>query len=77
MSLSVSNLFITKPLFHHIVCFVFTLDPTAVKSDGIKNISLKFSQNYPNPFNPTTKIRYSIPSVETHRSASQQMVLTK
>jgi hypothetical protein len=75
MSLAVSNLFITKPLFHHRVCFVFTLDPTAVKSDGIKNISLKFSRNYPNPFNPTTKIRYSIPSVEMHSGASLQNVL--
>ncbi len=34
-------------------------------------------QNYPNPFNPTTKIRYSIPSVETHSGASQQNVLLK
>ncbi|NCS88171.1 MAG: T9SS type A sorting domain-containing protein, partial [Ignavibacteria bacterium] len=34
-------------------------------------------QNYPNPFNPTTKIRYSIPSVETHRHASQQNILLK
>lgn len=31
----------------------------------------KFSlyQNYPNPFNPTTKINFSIPSVETTRQA--------
>ncbi|PJB00282.1 MAG: hypothetical protein CO127_08830, partial [Ignavibacteria bacterium CG_4_9_14_3_um_filter_36_18] len=28
-------------------------------------------------FNPTTKIRYSIPSVETHRHASQQNILLK
>jgi len=27
-------------------------------------------QNYPNPFNPSTKIKYTIPSVETHRDAS-------
>ena len=38
----------------------------------------KFSleQNYPNPFNPSTKIKYSIPSVETHRDASLQVKLT-
>jgi len=33
-------------------------------------------QNYPNPFNPTTKIRYNIPSVDTHRDASPQVKLT-
>ena len=32
-------------------------------------------QNYPNPFNPTTKIRYSIPSVKTHRDASLRVTL--
>jgi hypothetical protein len=32
-------------------------------------------QNYPNPFNPTTKIKYSIPSVETYRDASLQVTL--
>ncbi len=34
-------------------------------NDYPTNYSL--SQNYPNPFNPTTKIKYSIPSVETRR----------
>jgi photosystem II stability/assembly factor-like uncharacterized protein len=33
------------------------------------------AQNYPNPFNPSTKIKYSIPSVETHRDASLQVKL--
>ncbi len=27
-------------------------------------------QNYPNPFNPSTKIKFTIPAVETHRDAS-------
>jgi hypothetical protein len=31
------------------------------------------SQNYPNPFNPTTKIKYSIPSVGTQRTVSIQL----
>ena len=39
---------------------------TSVKSSSsslFDNFSL--DQNYPNPFNPTTKIKYSIPHVET------------
>jgi hypothetical protein len=34
-------------------------------------------QNYPNPFNPTTKIKYTIPSVETRHASSLQMVTLK
>jgi len=33
------------------------------------------SQNYPNPFNPATKIKFTIPSVETHRDASLLVTL--
>jgi len=32
-------------------------------------------QNYPNPFNPSTRIRFSVPAVETHRDASLQVTL--
>ena len=32
-------------------------------------------QNYPNPFNPTTKIKYSIPSVEPGHALSLQVSL--
>jgi hypothetical protein len=37
--------------------------------DDEDNLPVEFylSQNYPNPFNPTTKIKYSIPVVETTR----------
>jgi hypothetical protein len=39
----------------------------------------KFSleQNYPNPFNPATKIKFTIPAVETRHASSQQMVTLK
>ena len=33
----------------------------------------KLYQNYPNPFNPITKIRYSIPFVETRHAPSVQL----
>ncbi len=41
------------------------------KTNAIINYLL--SQNYPNPFNPTTKIKYTIPFVETHRYASVKL----
>jgi hypothetical protein len=41
-----------------------------------KSLPTEFSlyQNYPNPFNPETKIKYSIPVVETRRGESLQLV---
>ena len=34
-------------------------------------------QNYPNPFNPNTKIKFTIPNVETRHASSLQMVTLK
>jgi hypothetical protein len=36
-------------------------------------LSYELSQNYPNPFNPSTKIKYSIPSVGTQYTVSVQI----
>jgi hypothetical protein len=41
--------------------------------EGPRDFSL--SQNYPNPFNPSTKIKYTIPYVETHSDASLLVTL--
>jgi hypothetical protein len=37
----------------------------------------KLEQNYPNPFNPATKIRFTIPNVETRHASSLQTVSLK
>ena len=35
--------------------------------------SFRLEQNYPNPFNPSTKIKFTIPSVGTQRAVSVQL----
>ncbi len=37
--------------------------------------SFHLYQNYPNPFNPSTKIKYTIPSVETRHTSSVQLII--
>ena len=48
---------------------------TDVEEAAISNqpISFRLFQNYPNPFNPSTKIKYSIPYVETRRGVFVQL----
>jgi hypothetical protein len=38
-------------------------------------MEFSLEQNYPNPFNPSTKIKFTIPFVETHRDASLLVIL--
>ncbi|KAA0247936.1 MAG: T9SS type A sorting domain-containing protein [Ignavibacteriota bacterium] len=40
-----------------------TGDPVSVHDENKLPASFELYQNYPNPFNPSTKIRFSIPSV--------------
>ena len=45
---------------------------TDTEEENLQPKEFSLEQNYPNPFNPSTKIRYSIPSViasETKQSA--------
>ena len=48
--------------------------PVSVETTETVVTAFKLEQNYPNPFNPTTKIKYTIPSVETRHASSLQMV---
>ncbi len=38
---------------------------TDVVNDASTPLGIKLEQNYPNPFNPTTKIKFTLPTVET------------
>ena len=53
----------------------FKIDAATEVEKFDKNIPSNYSleQNYPNPFNPTTKIKYSIPFVETHHAITVQI----
>ncbi len=46
---------------------------TSIEDKVDKLISFRLQQNYPNPFNPTTKIKYTIPFVETRHTSSVQL----
>ena len=49
--------------------------PTNVESSEPILSGFYLEQNYPNPFNPSTKIKFIVPLVETHRDASLQVTL--
>jgi len=53
------------------------LIPSNVESSEPVVSGFYLEQNYPNPFNPSTKIKYTIPSVETRHASSLQMVSLK
>ncbi len=47
--------------------------PVFVQNENHQQEDFVLYQNYPNPFNPSTKIKYSIPSVGTQRTVSVQL----
>jgi len=46
-----------------------------IEVEVLSPLEFSLEQNYPNPFNPSTKIKFTIPFVETHRDASLLVIL--
>jgi hypothetical protein len=60
--------FLTKSNF-----FIMKLDQklsTGINETSLISSSYKLNQNYPNPFNPTTKIKFTIPTLPTGQAGS-------
>jgi hypothetical protein len=53
------------------------VQPVSVEDEIESLYNFSLSQNYPNPFNPATKIRYTIPGIETSLMKSAQFVQLK
>jgi peptidoglycan/xylan/chitin deacetylase (PgdA/CDA1 family) len=51
------------------------LNVTGLDEEQIYPLTFELYQNYPNPFNPATKIKYSIPSVETGLALSVKLTV--
>ncbi|QQS38319.1 MAG: T9SS type A sorting domain-containing protein [Ignavibacteriales bacterium] len=51
------------------------LIPVSVDEPEVTLSEFKLEQNYPNPFNPVTKIKFSVPSVETGHAPSLHVTL--
>ena len=56
--------------------FFYTI-PTDVSNDTEPVYKFSLEQNYPNPFNPSTRIKYSIPSVVAGGVKQSQLVILK
>jgi hypothetical protein len=48
-------------------------ETTHIEDENNSSINFSLSQNYPNPFNPVTKIKFTVPNVETRHALSVQL----
>jgi hypothetical protein len=53
------------------------VDPVSVEPDEAVVSDFKLEQNYPNPFNPSTKIKFTVPSVIASGAKQSQLVSLK
>jgi hypothetical protein len=51
------------------------VSPTSINNENNVVKDFELFQNYPNPFNPKTKIKFTIPFVETRHASSVQVIL--
>ena len=56
--------------------FIYSI-PTNIPEDSEPVLEFSLDQNYPNPFNPSTKIKYTIPSVIASGTKQSQLVTLK
>jgi hypothetical protein len=57
-------------VFDKVVLSVTSINDLVVR---LTPLSFQLYQNYPNPFNPSTKIKYTVPSLETQRAVFVQL----